>query len=169
MLCVSACVLELALAITCFSLHRMLAVDPLNRITLDAVLLHPWIVRHTPRPDIPFDTAHIGRLRQYAMRRKVKVAALVAAFGAGHLKKARELRMIVRAQVISPADFSALSGAFHRLLVESVKSGSKPTQTVDLEQFRRVLASVPVTALLPADRLFTIFDTGTWFLLGFEC
>lgn len=136
----------------------MLTVDPSARISLDGVLAHAWIARHTPRPDAPLGPAYVKRLRAYALRRRVKVAALVAAFGARHLQRARDLRRVFSAKCLSPADFSALSAAFHRAAVESAPPGRPPTHTVNIECFRDVLASVEVTASLSADRLFAVFD-----------
>jgi hypothetical protein len=135
-------------------------VDPAARLTLDGILEHPWIQRHTPRPPNDFSPAHLNRLRLYALRRRVKVAARVAAFGVGHLQKARDLRAIVSAQHITPADFSSLSSAFHRACSAATPPGEPLQLTVDFVRFRGVLASVAATAPLPAERIFRIFDTG---------
>ena len=139
----------------------MLTVDPSARISLDGVLAHPWVTRNTPHSDVHLGPAYVERLRTYALRRRVKVAALVAAFGARHLQRARDLRRVFSAKCLSPADFSALSAAFHRAAVVSAPPGRPPTHTVNIECFRDVLASVEVTASLSADRLFAVFDAGT--------
>lgn len=139
---------------------RILVVDPAARLSLDGVLEHPWIMRHTPRPPNDFSPAHLNRIRVYALRRRVKVAAHVAAFGIGHLQKARDLRTIVRAQNITPEDFSALSSAFHKACSAATPPGEPLSLTIDFARFRGVLASVAATATLPADRIFAIFDSG---------
>jgi hypothetical protein len=80
---------------------------------------------------------------------------MAAAFGATHLANARELHALVGKKQFDKEELSLLSAAFHRV------AGAGST-TVNLEQFRAVLASVGVAAGLPADRLFVLFDTGTF-------
>jgi hypothetical protein len=163
-------------------LRKMLVVDPASRISLEGVVTHPWITTHAPRTVTHMERAVKNLKGQYLrdgpnfvaimadpleytvlfvcvhnsaynLKRKVKVAAMAAAFGATHLSTARELHALVGKKQFGKDELALLSAAFHRI----AGAGSS---TVNLDQFRKVLASVGVAASLPADRLFVLFDSG---------
>lgn len=76
---------------------------------------------------------------------------MAAAFGALHLKRARDLVEVIGGKEFSKEELDTISAAFGRI------SGPS-SSTVDLAQFRQVLSLVHVTAGLPAERLFVLFD-----------
>ena len=127
-------------------------VDHLTRIDVEGVLSHPWITVHAPKSMMHMERA-VNRLKVFNVKRKVKIAAMAAAFGAGQLARARELAELVGGKQFSKDEISSLSAAF------SSVAGSS-SSTVNLAQFRHVLSLVGVTASLPVDRLFVLFDTG---------
>ena len=135
-------------------IRKMLVVDPEARIGMSGVLSHPWITVHAAKSVMHMDRA-VGRLKQFNLKRKVKIAAMAAAFGTRHLASARDLDELVGGRQFSKEELGALAAAFSRVAGVS-------TTAVNLEQFRRVLSLTGVTASLPADRLFVLFDTGEW-------
>ena len=122
---------------------------------MSGVLAHPWITVHAPKSVRHMDRA-VGRLKVFNVKRKVKIAAMAAAFGAKHIAHARDLAELIGGRQFTTTELSALAVAFTRV------AGAAST-TVNQAQFRQVLSLVGVTASLPADRLFVLFDTGEQF------
>lgn len=76
-------------------ISKMLATDPAKRITMDEVLAHPWIAKHTEASDAPLAEASKG-IQRINARRKFKAAAFACLIGA-HSNRVKELASLVRA------------------------------------------------------------------------
>ena len=74
---------------------KMLATDPAKRITIDEVMLHPWIAKHTEASVAPLAEASKG-IQRINAKRKFKAAAFACLIGA-HSNRVKELSSLVRA------------------------------------------------------------------------
>ena len=129
-------------------IKRMLTVDKTRRATLDDVLAHPWIAApQTGAPPHHLATT-IDNMRKFNARRKIRAAALAAAWAGGWTTGMKGLSKVLAAQGgLSSKDLGALSTEFRR-----VCGGHGTGGHVTLEQFREILTAIG--SALPADRIF---------------